>query len=81
MGVDITGAKYLGAYAAQNGQLVGQCTLTANDGQLVTGQPAPSGAQIPITFNLPPSFGNGQPVTVNVAGHPVQVAFVKVGDI
>jgi hypothetical protein len=86
IGVDITGARYDGAYTS-NGSLLngavlsGTVTLTSAGGSLVTGQPVPPSTQVPITFSLPASFGNGQFLSVTVGGKPVQVAFDKIGDI
>jgi hypothetical protein len=81
VGVDLTGAKYLGSYTNQGANLSGTVTLTSAGGALVTGQPTPPGTQVPITFSLPANFGAGQVQTVTVGGQPVQVAFEKVGDI
>jgi len=81
VGVDMTGARYIGTYASEGSALVGAATLTSAGGTLVTGQPVPPGTKVAITFSLPPSYGNGQFQTIGVAGRPVQVAFDKIGDI
>ena len=81
LGVDVTGARYDGSYTQQGANLSGTVTLTSAGGSLVTGQPVPAGTKVPITFNLPPTFGNGQFQPVTVGGKPVQVAFDKIGDI
>jgi len=81
LGVDVTGARYDGSYASQGANLAGTVTLTSAGGALVTGQPVPAGTKVPITFNLPANFGNGQFQSVTVGGRPVQVAFDKIGDI
>lgn len=81
LGVDITGARYNGTYTQNGDSLAGTVTLTANGGQLVTGQPAPPGAIVQITFNLPQNFGDSQFRALSVGGRSVQVAFTKIGDI
>ena len=81
VGVDITGAKYLGSFVNQSGVLAGTATLTSAGGTLVTGMPVPAGTQVPIAFNLPATFDNGQFQSITVGGKPVQVAFEKIGDI
>ena len=81
LGVDVTGARYDGAYTSQGANLVGTVTLTSAGAAFVTGQHMPAGTTVPITFNLPANFGNGQFQSVMVGGQPVQVAFDKIGDI
>ncbi len=81
LGVDITGARYDGSYTQQGQSLSGNVTLTGSGAPLVTGQQAPAGTKVPITFSFPGNFATGQFQTVNVAGRPVQVAFDKIGDI
>jgi len=80
-GVDVTGARYSGTYAAQGSNLSGAVTLTSAGGALVTGLPVPPGTKVPITFSLPANFWGGQFQTVTVGGKPVQVAFDKIADI
>lgn len=81
VGVDITGARYLGTFVNQGSNLSGTVTLISAGGALVTGKQTPAGTQVPITFSLPPNFANGQFQTVTVGGQPVQVAFDKIGDV
>lgn len=81
LGVDVTGARYDGSYASQGANLAGTVILTSAGGALVTGQPVPAGTKVPIIFNLPANFGNGQFQSVTVGGRPVQVAFDKIGDV
>lgn len=81
VGVDLTGARYLGDYHEHDGQIVGQIILTSSGGRLVTGQAAPEGTPVTIDFSLPPSFGDGEFQSITVGGATVQVAFHKIGDI
>lgn len=81
LGVDITGARYEGSYTDLGSAISGTVTLTSAGGQLVTGQPVPSGTKVPIKFNLPQNLGNGQFQQITVGGSPVSVAFDKIGDV
>ena len=82
VGMDAGAGRYNGTYSEQNGQLTLNVTLTmAANGVLVTGQSAPKGTKLNLTATWPKDFANGQPQSIMVAGHPVKVAFEKVGDI
>jgi hypothetical protein len=80
-GVDITGARYIGSYSDNGTSLDGTVTLTSSGAELVTGLRMAPGSKIPITFNFPANFGNGQFQTVTVGNASVQVAFDKIADI
>jgi hypothetical protein len=81
VGVDLTGARYIGSYTENGGRLRGNVTLTSAGAELVTGLRIPSGSRLTITFDFPSNFGDGQFQTVTVQGAPVQVAFDKIADI
>jgi hypothetical protein len=81
VGVDLTGARYLGSFVNQGANLIGNIILTSAGEALATGQPMPAGTHVPIIFSLPANFGNGQFQTVTVGGQPVRVAFDRIGDI
>jgi hypothetical protein len=81
-GVGIDDNRYDGAYAQHGVNLVGQASLTAKQPTLlVTGKSLQVGEQAVINFTLPPTFANGQPITVIVDGSEVVVSFDKVRDI
>ena len=81
LGIDVTGARYDGAYTSQGTTISGTAVLTPTSGTLVTGQLVTPGSKVPIAFTLPADLGDGQFQTVMVGGRPVQVAFDKIGDI
>lgn len=83
VGVDASNGRYEGAYSEQGGRLNGTVVLTAPPGgaTLVTGVQLPAGQKVSFTFDWPPTFGNGQPQQLSVAGRTVTVTFEKVGDI
>lgn len=81
VGVDITGARYDGAFVIEGVHLKGSAVLTSAGATLVTGLPVPAGSKIQITFDLGPDFGNGQYHSISVGSARVDVAFSKVGDI
>ncbi len=81
-GFDIYGGRYKGSYTEDGGRLKGAVTLTIpGGGQLVTGQTVPAGTSIQISADWPIDLGNGQPLSLNVGGRPVQVIFNKMVDI
>ena len=80
-GFDTLGGVYDGSYRKESDQsLTVSVTLKMPVGAgVVTGLPAGAAPQlIPITGRLPPNFANSNPVTIDVGGQPVQVAFTKV---
>jgi hypothetical protein len=82
VGIDITGARYVGSYTSTAMTISGSVQLTSAGGVLVTGLPVPAGTKVPISFqNLPEDLGNGSFVQVMVNGQPVMVAFDKIDDI
>lgn len=81
LGADITGSRYKGSVVAQGSHLVGNASLTSAGAELVTGQVAPPGTVVPISFNLPTNFDDGSFHTISVGGQPVNIRFTKIGDI
>lgn len=82
VGADAGNGRYSGSYKEEGGRLKASVTLTMTQaGPLVTGQMVPAGTKLPITADWPSNFANGEPQSVSVSGHPVQVTFEKVGDI
>lgn len=82
VGADVAGGRYVGSYTQQGARLIGSVILSMPmGGALVTGQQVSPGSQIPIAFDWPVNFANGQNQTVNVMGNAVQVVLDKVGDI
>ena len=80
-GFDTLGGTYDGSYRKEADQsLTVSVTVTIPAGVgLATGVPAQAGPQsFPIMGRLPANFANGNPVTIDVRGQPVQVAFTKV---
>lgn len=84
VGVDMGGMKYDGTLS-QNADHSFRCSIVyvvPPGTALITGAPAPSEAQrMPVEFQLPPEFWNGQVVTIVTPLGPVNARFEKIRDL
>jgi hypothetical protein len=80
-GIDISGARYNGAYTLSGTTINGTATLTSAGGALVTEQDVPAGGTVPIIFSLRTGFDDGRYHQVMAGGKRVGVSFDKIGDI
>jgi hypothetical protein len=81
-GADFGGGSYRGAYAEASGQMNIEAVMSLPAGtSLVTGASFNQPTDLPLKASWPLDFGNGQALTILVAGRPVQVTFEKVSDL
>ncbi|WP_237482633.1 hypothetical protein [Lichenibacterium dinghuense] len=68
-GTDVGGGIYSGSLVAVEGRVRGAVRITyPQGGTLVTGQPIAIGHGITINLDMPPDFGNGQALTIDMGG-------------
>lgn len=82
-GLDVGDGIYRGTYAEEGGRFKGTAVLSfASGGDLVTGMRVPPGTEIPIPFDIPAgSSSDSHTVSVNVAGHKVEVTLTRIADL
>lgn len=81
-GADFGNGRYRGTFAESGGRLNLEAVMSLPAGtHLVTGATFSQPTDVPLTASWPLDFGNGQTLTISVAGRPVQVKFSKVMDL
>jgi len=81
LGADNTGSRYTGNFGTQGNQMSGTAKITSAGATLVTGQAAPLGTVVAISFSLPLDFDNGSYHPITVGGQIVNARFQKLGNI
>lgn len=83
LGTDVANGRYGGTYAEAGGRIRGEGKLYAPPGgaKLANGIQLAPGQFIPVRIDWPEAFADGEPQSISVMGHQVQVTFEKVGDV